>query len=277
MLKSRRGPRVSEAAPPRPRTIAVELNFLPDQYRRRGLRILTALRPWLFLACFALLLIPSAQLFRRHALELATVEIDLAAVSETLEGYQPLADERSQFEARVSSAEVQLVGIQAAYDTINIRNVTWSAMVPLILDQVPAGVELTLVSQSDEEVVLEGVAESYPLPSVLADNLEALNQFETVTIQSVVLVPQGQPPAAAAEETPAADSGTEDTAAETPTDDVADDPGSEAESAVDVPPILAEDEQSSTAEDRRPPFYQFEISIFLPSFREPTPEPVDEG
>lgn len=259
MIKSRRQTRAKEAVAQRPRPMAVELNFLPDRYRGRGLRVLTTLRPWLFLAGFALLLIPSLQLFRRQAVELAAVEAELAAVAEALEGYQPLADERTLLEARVTSAEAQIVEIQAAYDTIDIRNVTWSGMLPLILGEVPGGVELILVSQSDEEVLLEGVTDAYRLPSVLADNLEALGRFESVTIQSVVRLN----PLENADLVPVEVSASE-------TLDDGGEPSEGIEAAIVGEPSIG-------VEEERPSSYRFRITILLPLFMEPTPEPADEG
>ena len=262
MFRSHPEPSVSEAAAPRLTPIVVDLNFLPARYRGRGLGILVALRPWLFLAGFALLLIPSWQLYWRHAVGLATVEAYLAAVSAEMEGYQPVADERALLEARITSAEAQIVEIQAAYDTINIQRVTWSALVPLILAQVPTGVDLTHFSQSEEEVVLEGSAEAYALPSILADNLEALDLFETVTIQSIVLVTQQEgpevvEPATSAAEQPFSEEGEED--------------------AEDGPSSIPEVGPSSVTEGVAPLPYRFEITLYLPVFVEPTPEPIDEG
>jgi len=260
MLKSRRQARSKEAVAQRPRPIAVELNFLPDRYRGRGLRVLTTLRPWLFLAGFALLLIPALQLFRRQALELAAVEAELAAVSAALEGYQPLADERTLLEARVITAEAQIVEIQAAYDTIDIRNVTWSEMLPVILGELPGGVELTLVSQSDEEVVLEGVTDAYRLPSVLADNLKALGRFESVTIQSIVRANPQENPDLVPVEAPALSNGGAESSGEQPSEGI--------EAAIVIEPSIG-------VEDERPPRYRFRITILLPLFMEQPPEPAD--
>lgn len=287
MFKSRKQPSISEAAAPSLRPISVDLNFLPDRYRGRGLRILITLRPWLFLLGFALLLIPTAQLSWRDAVELATVEVDLAEVSEALEGYQPLADERALLEARITSADAQITEIQAAYETINIQHVTWSDVVPLILAQVPAGLDLTLLSQSDTEVVLEGLAEAYPLPSILADNLEALGEFETVTIRSVVRLTHEEQTEIEPDESPAADSSTDNPEAEEPasegsaellgeqpTDGAEDQPTGDAE---DQPSSISEFGPSSAAEELRPFLYRFEIHIIFPSIVGPTPELIDES
>lgn len=187
-------PLAAEAVALAPTSIHLDLNFLPEHYRGRGRRTLVTLRPWLFLLGFALLLIPSGQLFVQRTADLARVEGELSLVSEALEGYQPLADERGALEARIRSAEAQIVEIQGAYNTVNIQRVTWSDLVPSILDQAPEGVHITLVDQADFEIVLEGLAEAYPLPSAFVDRLDSLGKFESVTIQSVVrLDPEEEP------------------------------------------------------------------------------------
>jgi len=183
----------SLAAAPMAEPIRLDLNFLPERYRGPRLR-LNVLRPWLFLISFALLLIPSIQLIARHLGELAAVQSAFEAVSAELEAYQPLAEERAELEGRISSAEAQASAIEAAYQIINIHRVTWSDLVPRILAAVPDGMALTLVNHSDEEVILEGLASEYRLPSVFADNLQGLPDFNAVIIQSVeLLLPEEEP------------------------------------------------------------------------------------
>jgi Tfp pilus assembly protein PilN len=177
----------------RDRPIRLDLNFLPERYRGPRVR-LSVLRPWLFLTGFALLLIPSIQLIVRHLGSLAAVQSAFETVSAELEAYQPLADERAALEGRISSAEGQASAIEAAYQIINIHRVTWSDLVPRILAAVPDGLALTLVNHSAEQVILEGLAAEYRLPSAFADNLQDLPDFSTVSIQSVqLLLPEEQP------------------------------------------------------------------------------------
>jgi len=177
----------------RDRPIRLDLNFLPERYRGPRLR-LSVLRPWLFLLSFALLLIPSFQLINRHLRELSAVQLAFESVSAELEAYQPLADERAELEGRISSAEAQSSAIEAAYQIINIHRVTWSDLVPRIVAAVPDGLTLTLVNHSAEEVILEGLASEYRLPSAFADNLQDLPDFTAVIIQSVqLLLPEEEP------------------------------------------------------------------------------------
>lgn len=174
----------------RDRPIRLDLNFLPERYRGPRLR-LSVLRPWLFLLGFGLLLIPSIQLIGRHLGELAAVQAAFEAVSAELEAYQPLAEERAALESRVASAEAQSNAIESAYQIINIHRVTWSDLVPRILAAVPDGLALTLVNHAAEEVILEGLASEYGLPSAFAENLQELPDFAAVIIQSVArLVPE---------------------------------------------------------------------------------------
>ena len=71
---------------------------------------------------------------------------------------------------------------------------TWSDLVPRILASVPDGLALTLVNHSAEEVILEGLATEYGLPSAFADNLQELPDFSAVIIQSVqLLLPEEKP------------------------------------------------------------------------------------
>lgn len=177
----------------RDRPIRLDLNFLPERYRGPRLR-LSVLRPWLFLVGFGLLLIPSIQLMSRHLGALAAVQSAFEMVSAELEAYQPLADERAELEARISSAEAQASAIEAAYQIINIHRVTWSDLVPRILAAVPDGLALALVTHSAEEVILEGLATEYGLPSAFAESLEELPDFSAVIIQSVqLLLPEEEP------------------------------------------------------------------------------------
>jgi len=178
----------SLAASPMAEPIRLDLNFLPERYRGPRLR-LSVLRPWLFLVSFALLLIPSIQLISRHLGELAAVQSAFQAVSGELEAYQPLADERAELEGRISSAEAQASAIEAAYQITNIHRVTWSELVPRILAAVPDGLALTLVNHSAEQVILEGLATEYGLPSTFADSLTELPDFTAVIIQSVQRLP----------------------------------------------------------------------------------------
>jgi Tfp pilus assembly protein PilN len=217
---------IEVAIPPAP-PVRLDLNFLPERYRGRRLRF-SSLRPWLLMVGFALLLYPSADLFQRRTTELTSIEMQMEAVSAALDGYQPLADERSALEARIAAAEAQISEVQAAYEAIDVQPLRWSELVPRLMSAAPAGVQFSSISQAAEQITIEGLAEAYILPSEYRDALAAFDDFESVTVEIIAkLDTQDQPVP-----TPTADS------------DATAEPG-------DVP--------------AEPVFYQFEITAVLPS------------
>lgn len=228
-----------QAALPAPELIAIDLNFLPERYRGRRLRF-ASLRPWLVLVGFALLLVPSADLFQRHSAELASTELRLEAVSAALDGYEPLADERAALEARIATAQEQMGQIQTAYQEIDIQLQTWSDLIPRMMAAAPAGLEITAVAQDSELITIEGTALNHDLPSDYADKLATFDEFESVTVELVVrLDPETIDQDAAAADQPAS---------------------AEASTAADESTQPPEAE----ATDQAPTLYSFEISVLLP-------------
>ncbi len=218
----------------------IDLNFLPERYRRRG-PTLRSLRPAMFLLGFALLLIPLSKSWSVARGRLLMMEAALAQVQTELEEYQPLAEERSQLEARIEAASIAAGEIQAAYDTVNIQNMMWNRLVARSLGTVPNGATVTQILQAGEEIVFEGTASTYLLPSRFADELRDLGDYATVTIQSVSRLERAEAEATAPPE--------EELAGE--------------ESAEEDTPEV--------------PQYQFEISAKLPLPPEPDSPPGSEG
>lgn len=222
--------------------IALDINFLPERHRGRRLRF-AALRPWLVMVSFGLLLIPAWQLQADEAARLRQVESDFSAVSAALEGYQPLADERSQLEGRIATAEAEIADIQDAYDIVDIQQRTWSEQIPRLFSAAPRGIDITGISQSDLEITLEGLALIETLPAQYRDQLAGLGDFAAVTIQHVTRIVLEDPEATA---TPSATA--------------------EAEGEAEI------------AEDQAPPAaYSFEIRLELPAPPTPTPQPTATG
>ncbi len=176
------------AAPPGP-ALVIDLNFLPERYRRHKLT-LKAMRPALFALGFALLLIPLSRYWTESRSRLLLIEDALARVQAELQGYEPLAEERTQLETRIESAQAASAEIQAAYETVNIQNTTWNRLILRSLAAVPARARIDRLAQSGEEVVFEGIAEAYALPSIYADSLRGLGDYGEVIIQSITRIEQ---------------------------------------------------------------------------------------
>ena len=163
----------------------IDLNILPERYRKRKLTLAVA-RPWMFLLAYTLLLIPIIRLYTEANLELKRVESDLASVQSSLDEYQPLAEEKDALEAQIEEVVRQAGEIEAATHSATIQEIVWSNVLNDILRIAPAGVELTIVDQGGYEMVIVGVAENHWLPISLADDLEVSGLFTRVIVNALV-------------------------------------------------------------------------------------------
>ncbi len=179
--------------------LALDLDFLPERYRPRRLT-LVGLRPLLLALGFALLLIPIGRYAQDAARQLAAVEAGLTEVQGELRGYQPLAEERAELEARIDAAQVAAAEIQLACDSVDIQDIRWNRLLVRILSVRPVGVKLVALRQDGSELVLEGLAAAHDLPANYAEALEGLSDFEAVILQSVTAVELAIDPEAEAED-----------------------------------------------------------------------------
>ena len=173
----------SRAKKPPPKFL--DLNLLPEQYRRRRLS-LHAARPWALLLAFVLLLFPSYKLYHAANLDSSRVEADLTRIQSVLDNYVPLIEEKDALLAKIEAIESQIDEIETAAQSAIIQEITWGSLLRSIVRMVPAGVELTTVDQSGYEVLIEGVAENRYLTPSLADTLEESGLFASVVINSLV-------------------------------------------------------------------------------------------
>lgn len=170
----------------------IDLNILPEVYRKRKIT-LSALRPWLFLLTFGLILIPTLQLYSKASLELSRVEGDLAKVQAALDDYKPLAEEKAALEAKIEEALDQAGEIESATDSATIQEIVWSDVLQHILRIAPAGMELTIIDQLGYEVVIVGVAEGHRLPMSYADDLMKSGLFVSLVVNSIVQIKESEP------------------------------------------------------------------------------------
>lgn len=170
----------------------IDLNILPEVYRKRKIT-LSALRPWLFLLAFGLILIPTLQLYSKASLELNWVEGDLAKVQAALDDYKPLAEEKAALEEKIEKALDQAGEIESATDSATIQEIVWSDVLHNILRIAPAGIELTIIDQLGYEVVIVGVAEGHRLPMSYADDLMESGLFVSLVVNSIVQIKEPEP------------------------------------------------------------------------------------
>lgn len=162
----------------------LDLNLLPEQYRRRKLSF-RIIRPWLLMLAFAFLLAPTTKILVDANAEVAHLEYELNRAQDALEQFSDVSAEREALVTRLEEALTQAERIEEAYQSVAIQHIDWSEVLNSVVRAVPSGVELTDVTQYADEFVLTGVTDNYLLPLTYADRLRATGLFVSVTLEAV--------------------------------------------------------------------------------------------
>ncbi|HLC01630.1 MAG TPA: PilN domain-containing protein [Anaerolineales bacterium] len=167
-----------------PRGQTIDLNLLPERYRRRRLSF-RGLRPWILTIGFSLMLVPSFKLLGQASANLKPLQEDSRQTLAELAGFREVSEERQALQKDYEDLISQTAQIEADYQSISIQQVLWGPMLKTVVGLVPGGVRLTSISQSVDEVTLEGEADSYMLPLDYADRLREGGQFSDVIVDSL--------------------------------------------------------------------------------------------
>jgi len=167
-----------------PRGQTIDLNLLPERYRRRRLSF-RGLRPWMLAVGFALMLVPSFKLLGQASANLKPLQEDSRRTLAELAGFRDISTERQALQKEYEEIVNQTGQIEADYVSLSIQQVTWGQLLTTVVGLVPGGVRLTSISQSVDEVTLEGEADAYMLPLDYADRLREGGQFSDVIVDSL--------------------------------------------------------------------------------------------
>jgi len=167
-----------------PRGQTIDLNLLPERYRRRRLSF-RGLRPWILTIGFSLMLVPSFKLLGQASANLKPLQEDSRQTLAELAGFREVSEERQALQKDYEDLISLTAQIEADYQSISIQQVLWGPMLKTVVGLVPGGVRLTSISQSVDEVTLEGEADSYMLPLDYADRLREGGQFSDVIVDSL--------------------------------------------------------------------------------------------
>jgi len=167
-----------------PRGQTIDLNLLPERYRRRRLSF-RGLRPWILTIGFSLMLVPSFKLLGQASANLKPLQEDSRQTLAELAGFREVSEERQALQKDYEDLISQTAQIEADYQSISIQQVLWGPMLKTVVGLVPGGVRLTSISQSVDEVTLEGEADAYMLPLDYADRLREGGLFSDVIVDSL--------------------------------------------------------------------------------------------
>jgi Tfp pilus assembly protein PilN len=162
----------------------LDLNILPDQYRRRKLSV-QSVRLGILLLCFTLILIPVLKLYGNAGRALSLMQSDLLQAETELEKFSAVSAEREALQTRLEIAVGRTAEIEAAYRNVAIQRVDWSMTLNTITRLIPHSADLVDVSQFDNEVLITGIATDYQQPLDYLQRLQASGLFEIATIETI--------------------------------------------------------------------------------------------
>lgn len=178
--------------PNAPGSDLIDLNILPEKYRRRRVRV-ASLLPWLLALAAMLVLVPNYQRFAQANAQIAVLEGDLVGVQEALSARNPAGVEAEELRATLDQVLARIDEIEGAYEAVAPQQMAWTGALRAIEEAIPEGVGLTSLSQTGRQITLAGTASDHTKVQVLKASLENSGLFSSVTIQSVVALPTPTP------------------------------------------------------------------------------------
>ena len=182
----------------------LDINILPERYRRRKIRLMSIL-PWLLLVILLALLYPAVVQALQAEEEFQESKQAYQAIQATVESYRSLENEIETLESALEAANQQLESFSASYGDFQLQSTNRSEQLDLILSAKPPGITLGNLVQQGGEIILEGTADAYQLPLQMVESLQSLERFSSVrlkAIQAVISEQAGSTPVPSEEEQP---------------------------------------------------------------------------
>ena len=161
-----------------------DINILPQRYRRKRFRLASIL-PWLlFIVLLGLLYFSGIMALEAQA-QFKQSQIYLAQVQTALENYQSSAEEVDLLENELEAAYLLRDQITDSYQGFDLTSTHWSDTLFSIKGTIPEGISLSLVTQRENQILLQGISNSYSIILDLVENLNELDAVKSVQIESI--------------------------------------------------------------------------------------------
>jgi Tfp pilus assembly protein PilN len=172
-----------------------DINILPQRYRRRRPRLI-AILPWLIFILLLGALYQTGLMAMQAQAGFQQKQIELSEIQDTLENYMAAANEKEALQAEVDARKEARDLILESYQGLEIQGSNWSNLLHTLERTIPSGIQLSLLYQVENEIRLEGEAESYDFVLEFLDALELREELSEVYIGSVTQVEDedGEPP-----------------------------------------------------------------------------------
>jgi Tfp pilus assembly protein PilN len=163
-----------------------DINILPQRYRRKRIRLVNIL-PWLLFIVLLGLLYFSGILALEAQAQFKQSQIDLAQVHSALENYQTSAEQVESLENEIEAAYLLRDQITDSYLGFDLTGTHWSNTLFSIKGIIPEGISLSLITQQDNQILLQGISNSYPIILDLVEKLNGLDSVQSVQIESAAV------------------------------------------------------------------------------------------
>ncbi len=164
-----------------------DINILPQRYRRKRIRLINIL-PWLLFIILLGLLYFSGILALEAQGQFKQSQIDLAQVQSALENYQSSAEQVEFLENEIEVAYLLRDQVTDSYQGIDLTSTHWSDTLFSIKGIIPEGISLSLITQQENQIFLQGISNSYSIILDLVENLNELDAVQSVQIESVTRI-----------------------------------------------------------------------------------------
>jgi Tfp pilus assembly protein PilN len=149
--------------------------------------------PWLLFIVLLGLLYFSGILALEAQAQFKRSQIDLAQAQSALASYQSSAEEVDFLENELGAAYQLRDQITDSYLGIDLKGTNWSDTLFSIQGIIPESISLTLITQQDNQITLQGIANSYPIILDLVEKLNVLNTVQNIQIESVTQIVEEEP------------------------------------------------------------------------------------
>ena len=164
-----------------------DINILPQRYRRKRIRLVSIL-PWIMFIILLGSLYPSGIMALEAQAQFKRSQTDLAQVQSALESYQSSAEQAVFLDNELEAAYQLRDQITDSYLGIDLNVTNWSDTLFSIKRIIPEGISLTLITQQDNQILLQGISNTYPIILDLVEKLSGLDSVQSVQIESITQI-----------------------------------------------------------------------------------------
>lgn len=171
----------------------IQMNILPERYRRRRIHPGAVLAVLLLLVQL-LLLYPISTILSQEQSSFMKSKTAFQDLQAEVDSYNAPREQSTELEAELESVREELLVFEDSFSAQNFQNKAWSEYLNLVLEQIPAALDVENILLQDSTILVFGRSDSYTLPLVMVENLETQEKFSAARALSIQLIPPEEDP-----------------------------------------------------------------------------------